>query len=173
MPRSRSRLRAARRPRMIIINHRGGSGHASDGVGNFAAFVSSVDGGKPDLSVAIVNGVVQAPVPKLTRDWELFDYTLGTAGTLSAGFGWNGAAIFTTPFITRASDDFFDSYATGVAVAANLSGGSGWTAAPELPSPFVQRVGEEDFETYQAGAVTGADLSGGSGWSGVPLIAAY
>lgn len=172
MARSRSQRGAAAR-RMIIINHRGGSGNASDGVGNFTGFVSSVDGAKPDLSFSVVNGVAQAPVPKLNRDWEFFDYALGAIGTLSAGYGWNGAAAFPTPFATRASDDFFDSYASGAVLGADLNGGSGWTGAPVLSDVFVQRVGEEQFETYADGGVTGPDLSGGSGWVGAPVIAAY
>jgi len=171
MARTGSSRRVARTGRTIIISHRRGNASDGDTGASFAGFVASVFGGKADLRVAIVKGVVQAAVSKVSRNWELFDYPPGPFGLGSGGYGWNGPALLPVPFQALVGTEFFDSYTVGP--APELAGGTGWSASALFPALYVARVSVEQFETYPDGAVIGPDLDAGSGWAGAPRIAAY
>ena len=164
MARSIRRTVRARRP--IFILRRGGGGGPDNG--NFVGYVASAFGGKADCRVAVVNGVVQTAVPKGNRDWDFFDYALGTFTTANGGFGWNGASGWSPVFKAVVGLEWFASYAVGP--VPEMTGGSGWIESGVWGVPYTIRVGEEQFETYQTGVVSGADLSGGTGWAGAPLV---
>jgi len=117
--------------RTLVISRRGGSSSAPASSGVTATlFMSSAFEGKPDLQLSIVNGAVESITPKTSRDWELFDYAAGLATALSAGFGWNGAALLPIPYATRVAEEQFETYPDGTASGASMTGGSGWSAAP-------------------------------------------
>jgi len=119
------------RARTIVISHRRGNASAEGAPGaSFTACVASVFGGKADLSLAIVKGVVQAAGPKANRDWEWFDYAAGTFTPANGGFGWNGAPLLPVLLRTASGIDCFESYPVGP--AGTLAGGTGWADAALL-----------------------------------------
>ncbi|HEY9175033.1 MAG TPA: hypothetical protein VI136_22315 [Verrucomicrobiae bacterium] len=129
MARRRTLRRVAPR---IFIAHRGGAGAVPDPAtgASFTGFVASVPGGKPDLSFAVINGVAQALVPQPNRNWELFDYAVGTLSSGNGGFGWTEGALLTSAYVGRAGLDTFETYPVGAVTGSDLNAGSGWADAP-------------------------------------------
>ena len=159
----------------IFIAHRGGAAASAGSGGGVDAvcYVASVRGGRADLELSIVGGVLQALGPTPGHVLEALRYALGDLTTPNGGFGWNASGTVATPFAQLASQQTFEAGALGGVGEAGLVDGSGWVGVGTVSVPYVRLSADEAFEVYPVGGVAEGALTAGSGWNGAAALFAW